>query len=252
MSDERKIILETKNVSRYFGALKAVDNVSLQIYEGESHAIIGPNGAGKSTFMDLIINRTAPSEGKVFFEGKDITKKKPYDIANLGISKCFQISQLFPKLTCCENVRIALIKHHGRIFDMLPKKENYLREECRNVLAMVGMQDHMDDSARFLSYGDQRRLEIAITLAMEPKLLMLDEPTAGVARAEGYEIMKMIRDLAKAKDFTVIFIEHDMDIVFNYADRISVLSQGALVTTDTPERVKENKFVQEAYFGGSL
>ena len=149
-------------------------------------------------------------------------------------------------------MRIALIKHHGRIFDMLPKKENYLREECRNVLAMVGMQDHMDDSARFLSYGDQRRLEIAITLAMEPKLLMLDEPTAGVARAEGYEIMKMIRDLAKAKDFTVIFIEHDMDIVFNYADRISVLSQGALVTTDTPERVKENKFVQEAYFGGSL
>lgn len=252
MENARNIILETKNVSRFFGALKAVDNVSLQIYEGEAHAIIGPNGAGKSTFMDLIINRTSPSEGKVYFEGKDITKKKPYDIANLGISKCFQISQLFPRLTCYENVQIALIKHHNKIFDMLPKKEGYLRDECYRVLSMVGMQEHMDESAQFLSYGDQRRLEIAITLAMEPKLLMLDEPTAGVARAEGYEIMKMIRDLAKEKGFTVIFIEHDMDIVFNYADRISVLAQGALVTTDTPEKVRENQFVQDAYFGGKL
>ena len=247
-----KVLLETKGLSRYFGALKAVDNVSLQILNGEAHAIIGPNGAGKSTLMDLIINRTSPSEGHVFFEGKEITGKKPYDIANLGILKSFQISKLFSSLTCFENIRIALIKHRGKTYDFLPKSRHYLRKECKQILSMVGMEDKIDETAALMSYGDQRRLEISITLAMQPKLLMLDEPTAGVARAEGYEIMRMIRELSRKNGFTVVFIEHDMDIVFNYADRISVLSKGALLLTDTPEKVHENQFVQEAYFGGAV
>ena len=201
--------------------------------------------------MDLIINRTRPSGGQVFFQGREITYMQPYDIANLGISKCFQISKLFPALTCFENIRIALIKRKGKTYDFLPKKKSYLREECREILKLVGMEEKMDDTAALLSYGDQRRLEIAVTLAMEPILLMLDEPTAGVARAEGYEIMKMIRRLAGQRQITVVFIEHDMDIVFHYSDRISVLSQGALIVTDEPQRVRENQFVKEAYFGGA-
>ena len=205
-----KILLETRDLCRNFGALKATDQVNLQIYEGEMHAIIGPNGAGKSTLMDL-----------------------------------------FPALTCFENIRIALIKRKGKTYDFLPKKKSYLREECREILKLVGMEEKMDDTAALLSYGDQRRLEIAVTLAMEPILLMLDEPTAGVARAEGYEIMKMIRRLAGQRQITVVFIEHDMDIVFHYSDRISVLSQGALIVTDEPQRVRENQFVKEAYFGGA-
>lgn len=249
--NERKILLETKDLCRYFGALKATNQVNIQILDGEMHSIIGPNGAGKSTLMDLMINRTRPTSGHVYFQGKEITGMPPYDVANLGISKCFQISKLFASLTCFENIRIALIKHKGRTYDFLPKRRDYLREECRGILEMVGMADKIDETAALLSYGDQRRLEIAITLAMEPVLLMLDEPTAGVARAEGYEIMKMIRELAEKRHITVLFIEHDMDIVFNYSDRISVLSAGSLIVTDIPQRVHENQFVQEAYFGGA-
>lgn len=248
--EKEKIILETKNLSRSFGALKAVNEVNLKIYDGESHAIIGPNGAGKSTLMDLIINRTKPSSGQVIYKGTDITGRKPTDIVNMGILKSFQISKLFSSLTCFENIRIALIKKIGKEYDFLPKKNSYLRKESFEILKLVGMEKNIDEIAGLLSYGDQRRLEIAITLAMEPELLMLDEPTAGVARAEGYQIMEMINNLAKRKHFTVVFIEHDMDIVFNYADRISVLGQGKLLLSDTPQKIHENAYVQQAYFGG--
>ncbi|MGN0983233.1 MAG: ABC transporter ATP-binding protein, partial [Gemmiger sp.] len=178
------------------------------------------------------------------------TKKPPYEIANLGLCKCFQISKLFSHLTCFENIQIALIKKHKKVYDFAPKRADYLKEEVMEVLSIVGMQHNAFETAALLSYGDQRRLEIAITLAMEPRLLMLDEPTAGVARAEGYEIMKMIRQLARDRHITVVFIEHDMEIVFNYSDRISVLDHGTLIATDTPERIKHNDFVQKAYFGG--
>ena len=237
------VILRTEHLVRYFGALKATDDVSLDIYRGEIHAVIGPNGAGKSTLMDLIVNRTSPNEGRVFFEGKEITRVPPYKIADQGLCKCFQISKLFGHLTCFENIQIAQIKKHKKVYDFMPKRADYLHDEVMEVLESVGM-------AALLSYGDQRRLEIAITLAMEPKLLMLDEPTAGVARAEGYEIMKMIRELALKRGFTVVFIEHDMEIVFNYSDRISVLDHGALIATDTPANIRNNEFVQNAYVGG--
>ena len=249
---ERKEILRTEHLVRYFGALKATDDVSLSILDGEVHAIIGPNGAGKSTLMDLIVNRTTPNEGRVFFQDREITKKPPYQIANMGLCKCFQISKLFARLSCFENIQIALIKKHGKVFDMRPKRADYLGDEVMAVLEGVGMAHNAQETAALLSYGDQRRLEIAITLAMEPNLLMLDEPTAGVARAEGYEIMKMIRSLAAERGFTVAFIEHDMDIVFNYSDRISVLDHGQLIATDTPERIRQNDFVQKAYFGGGI
>lgn len=250
--DTQKILLRTEHLVKYFGALKATNDVSLEIYDGEIHAIIGPNGAGKSTLMDEIVNRTHPSGGKVFFGDREISNRKPFEIANIGLCKCFQISKLFARLTCFENIQIALIKKHKKVYDFMPKRSDYLKDEVLEVLGSVGMSDKMNDTAALLSYGDQRRLEIAITLAMEPRLLMLDEPTAGVARAEGYEIMKMIRRLAHDRNFTVVFIEHDMDIVFNYSDRISVLNQGTLIATDMPENIHNNQFVQEAYFGGGV
>lgn len=246
----QEVILKTEHLVRYFGALKATDDVSLEIQKGEVHAIIGPNGAGKSTLMDEIVNRTHPNEGKVYFEGREITDMPPYKIADLGLCKCFQISKLFGRLTCFENIQIALLKKNGKVYDFFPKRKDYLRDEVMEVLDSVGMGHNAEETASLLSYGDQRRLEIAITLAMEPKLLMLDEPTAGVARAEGYEIMKMIRKLSAQKGFTVVFIEHDMEIVFNYSDRISVLNHGALIATDSPENIRKNEFVQNAYFGG--
>ena len=243
-------ILRTENLCKNFGALKATDNVNFSIKKGEIRAVIGPNGAGKSTLMDVILNRTPASSGEVYFKDHKITHVPPYKIANLGLYKCFQISQLFPALTVFQNVQIALIKKHGKIFSMLPRKADFLRKEAEEILALVGMDKHMDEQARFLSYGDQRRLEIAITLAMDPELLILDEPTSGVARAEGYELMEMARNLARAKNITIIFIEHDMDIVFKYADQISILDHGCIIATDTPERIHENEFVQQAYVGG--
>lgn len=247
---EQNIILKTEGLIKNFGALRATDDVSLAIRDGEVHAIIGPNGAGKSTLMDEIVNRTHPDEGKVFFKGREITNTPPYQIANMGLCKCFQISKLFANLTCFENIQIALIKKHNKVFDFRPRSKDYLRDEVLQVLGSVGMEDKGGETAALLSYGDQRRLEIAITLALEPRLLMLDEPTAGVARAEGYEIMKMIRKLAAERSLTVVFIEHDMEIVFHYSDRISVLDHGALIATDTPEKIRQNNFVQQAYFGG--
>lgn len=247
---EKKVILRTEKLTKRFGALVAVNEVSLEILDGEVHAIIGPNGAGKTTFLDCVINRTAPSGGRVFFDGGEITGLAPYKVVERGVSKCFQISKLFANQTCVENVRIALIVKNGDVFDPRPKSDDYLRAEALEVLELVGIGPLADETAAYLSYGDQRRLEIAIALALKPRLLLLDEPTAGVSRVEGYAIMDMILRLVREEHITVIFIEHDMDIIFNYADRISVMNHGTLVATDTPERIRKNAFVQEAYLGG--
>ena len=247
---QNEVILQIKDICKQFGALKAVDGVSLDIYDGEMHAIIGTNGAGKSTLMDLICQRTKPTSGQVILMGKDISKYPPYKIADMGMNKCFQVSKLFGRLTAAENVRMALIKKRGKVYGFMPQDPDFLRDEAVRVLDSVGLAEAADETAALMSYGDQRRLEIAITLALEPRILILDEPTAGVARAEGYEIMKMIRQLAQDKHMTVIFIDHDMEIVFNYADRISVMINGKLIATGTPQEVENNEFVQSAYIGG--
>lgn len=243
-------ILRVEHLNRFFGALHATKDVSFTVPEGQIRAIIGPNGAGKSTLMDLITNRTKPSSGKVYFRGEDITGMAPNKIVHKGMTKCFQISKLFNKLTVYENVQIARIEMNKKTFNVLPRKDTYLKQEVVEYLSLVGLQDKLGETAEFLSYGDQRRLDIAIALAMDPKLLILDEPAAGVAREEAYTLMQLIRDLATKRNMTIIFIEHDMDIVFNYADEISVLRDGELIATGTPEEIKSNAFVQEAYLGG--
>ncbi len=243
-------ILRVEHLERYFGALHATKDVSFEVPYGQVRAIIGPNGAGKSTLMDLITNRTPPTSGKVYFCGEDITGLAPYKIVHKGMTKCFQISKLFMNLTVYENVQIPRIEMNRKTFSIFPRQDTYLKEEIRTYLALVGMEDKMNEVAAYLSYGDQRRLDIAIALAMDPKLLILDEPAAGVAREEAYKLMQLIRDLGKKRNMTIIFIEHDMDIVFNYADEISVLREGEMIASGTPEEIKNNAFVQEAYLGG--
>lgn len=243
-------ILKVSNLNKYFGALHAAKDVSLEVPDGQVRAIIGPNGAGKSTLMDLICNRTPLTSGKVVFRGEDITKVPPHEIVRKGMCKCFQITQIFSNLSVYENVQISRINMNRKAFDFRPVKESFLKNEVENYLRMVGIEDKMNEIAGFLSYGDQRRLDIAIALAMEPTLLILDEPAAGVAREEAYRLMNLIRRLAEEEHMTLMFIEHDMEIVFNYADEISVMSNGALIASDTPDKIRHNEFVQMAYLGG--
>lgn len=244
-------ILKVESLNRYFGALHATNNVSFEVPEGQIRAVIGPNGAGKSTLMDLICNRTTPSSGKVYFRGEDITGLAPYKIVRKGMCKCFQITQIFSNLTVFENVQIARINKNEKTFNFLARRDNYMEEEVAEFLSIVGIKDKMNNIAGYLSYGDQRRLDIAIALAMQPTLLILDEPAAGVAREEAYKLMDLIRDLALHRDMTILFIEHDMDIIFNYSDIISVMDNGKLIASDTPQNIKKNEFVQTAYMGGN-
>ncbi len=247
---EDKIILRTEGLVKRFGALEAVSNISLALPENEFRAVIGPNGAGKTTLLDLIVNRLSPTEGKIYFKEKDITNVKPFNIVRMGLAKTFQISQLFDSETVIDNIRVPLIHKAGDTYNLIPRTSAYLEDEAMKILGYVNMQHTRDDIAGELSYGDQKRLEVAITLAMRPDVLLLDEPTAGVSREEGFAIMAMIKKLAEEFGMTLMFIEHDMDIVFNYADKITVLHNGREIVTDTPQNIRNNKFVQDAYFGG--
>ena len=243
------MILRTLNLDKYFGSLHAVDNVSLDIEEGEVRAIIGPNGAGKSTLLDLVSNRTRSSSGRVFLRDSEITGLPPHKIASRGIGRCFQVSKLFPGLTAFDNVQIACISRSDKTYDMLSSGDETYREDVLRHLESVGLAGMVDDLAGYLSYGDQRRLEIAITLAMKPSLLLLDEPTAGVSRAEGHDLMRLVKGLVADQSLTIIFIEHDMDMVFKYADRVSVMHLGRLMITDTPEEIRNNDLVRNIYLG---
>lgn len=245
-----RTLLRTEGLNRFFGELRAVNEVSFEVLEGQVRAVIGPNGAGKSTLMDLICNRTTPSSGKVFFNDEDITGVLPHKIVHKGICKCFQISQIFSNLTVFENVQLARINMNKKAFSFLPASQSYLKSEVEHYLELVGIPDKINEVAGFMSYGDQRRLDIAIAIAMEPKLLILDEPAAGVAREEAHKLMQLIRKLGEEQHTTMLFIEHDMDIVFNYSDVISVMKNGSMIATGVPEEIKKNAFVREAYLGG--
>jgi branched-chain amino acid transport system ATP-binding protein len=243
------VILKTVNLSKDFGSLRAVNNVSLDIRDGDMRAIIGPNGAGKSTLLDLITNRTRPTSGKVYFKDQDITYLPPYDIVKLGLGKCFQISKLFPQLTVFENIQIACISKAGKVYNMYTSGSDALHAETNQIIDSIGLTDMANTAAGYLSYGDQRRLEIGITLALRPTLLLLDEPTAGVSPAEGDEVMKLIKKLAAERALTIIFIEHDMNIVFNYAEEITVMHRGEIIASGTPDAIKNNELVQSTYLG---
>jgi branched-chain amino acid transport system ATP-binding protein len=244
-----QVILSTVNITKDFDSLRAVDNVNLEIEEGEVRAIIGPNGAGKSTLLDIVTNRSHSTSGRSYLRGSEITHLPSYEIAALGVGRCFQISKLFAGLSVFENVQIACISKAGKVYNIFSMGDRVFESEVNGILEAIGLKAMAKEEAGYLSYGDQRRLEIGITLAMKPSLLLLDEPTAGVSRVEGHDLMRLIKSLAVDQSLTIVFIEHDMDMVFKYADKISVMHLGRLITTGTPDEIRGNAMVRAVYLG---
>lgn len=246
--------LEVRSIVKSFGGLKALDDVSLSVRQGEIRAIIGPNGAGKSTLFNVMTGLLAPDSGEVHFSGDRITGAPPHRIIRSGIGRSFQITNIFPRMTVFENVQVALFSHHRQSRSALSLARNYrnVTEEVLAILDQVGLAGKFDTSASILSHGDQKRLEFAVTLACRPKLLMLDEPTAGMSRFESRETIDLLRKISREQGLTLVFTEHDMDIVFGISERITVLQQGAVIADGTPEEIKASPEVRKAYLGEEI
>jgi branched-chain amino acid transport system ATP-binding protein len=244
-------LLEVKHVSKNFGSLAAVRDVSLVVQPGELRAVIGPNGAGKTTFFNLISGFFPPSAGSISFDGQDVTALPPHRRVALGMARTFQITEIFPELTVLENVRISAEVAAGyRLRPWLGRSAAAsLRQRIDEVLALAGLTAKAGRLVGELSHGDQRAAEIAMALALRPRLLLLDEPTAGMGDHETYEITTLIRRLHRESNYTIVLIEHDMRVVFRLADRITVLDQGRLLAEGTPADIAGNEAVQAAYLG---
>jgi branched-chain amino acid transport system ATP-binding protein len=245
------MVLEVRNVTKRFGSLVAVRDVSLKVPKGELRAVIGPNGAGKTTFFNAISGFFRPTSGSIIFDGRDITDVPVHKRVALGMARTFQITEIFPELSVFENVRIgseAAAGYYSRAW--IGSSENKdIRAQVEHTLGLVGLQNKMDRMVGELAHGDQRAAEIAMALAVRPHLLLLDEPTAGMGDQETFEITQLIRRLHRDHNFTIVLIEHDMRVVFHLADRITVLDQGAVLAEGTPEEIAANNAVQAAYLG---
>jgi branched-chain amino acid transport system ATP-binding protein len=242
-------ILRLERLSKDFSGLKVLFGVSLDVREGERHAIIGPNGSGKTTLFNIITGRYKPSQGKILFYDKDITGWPPHRINRLGLSRSFQIINVFPKMTVYENVRSALVsKFNCRLnWTSMLSRNKKIEQESERIIGLLSLTDVRDIPATELSYGVQRHLELALTIAREPALVMLDEPTAGLNSQETKDAVRLIRQLSEGK--TLVMVEHDMDVVFNLADRITVLSYGQVLATGTVEQIRNNEEVKKVYLG---
>lgn len=245
------MFLETKAVVKDFGKLRAVDQVSLAIHQGVIHAIIGPNGAGKSTFFNLITGYHRVDEGKVLFKESDITRLPSYKRCKLGITRSFQITSIYPKLTVYESVLMALLSHRRATLNLFSNAKRYFEEEVWHILEDVGLADQAQTLGDSISHGDKKRLELAVTLGTEPQVLLLDEPTCGMSPEETETTISLIKKLAEERGLTILFTEHDMGVVFGIAQRISVLHQGTLIADGTPEAVRQSEEVQKVYLGGA-
>ncbi len=248
-----KKILDVQGVNKSFGGLKALNEVVFDAVEGETHAIIGPNGAGKSTFLNVCIGKLIPDTGTVMFDGQLMTGKQPHEINQAGIVRVFQTPEIFQDLTILQNVMIsAFSKRDGEYrFNAFTSmlSENKLRQEAESILEDLNMESMLHDHAGSLSRGDKRRLELAMSLIQKPKLLILDEPTAGMSRIDTNRTIELLSKI-KQKGITKIIIEHDMHVVFSLADRISVLAQGHVIATGLPDEIRKSPKVKEAYLGG--
>ena len=238
-------LLETRSISRYFGGLRAVDNVDFTLDAGEIRAIIGPNGAGKTTFVSLISGRIAPSDGRILFEGADVTRTPDYARVGLGIAYTFQITSVFENLTCFDNVALAVQRDLQRRGQAISAA--HIGRGVEVALRKVGLVDLTELTAATLAYGHKRLLEIAIGLALRPKLLILDEPTQGLSDQEIENFCSLVRELAK--DTTILLIEHNMDVVMSLADRITVLESGRILAEGRPTEIRADPAVQQAYLG---
>ncbi|MEM9048113.1 MAG: ABC transporter ATP-binding protein [Pseudomonadota bacterium] len=247
-------LLTVRNVSKRFGGLKALNDVNLNIEQGSVHAIIGPNGAGKSTLLNCFIGRLEPDTGIVDFDGISLLGLSPHEINQAGVSRVFQTPEIFSDLSLLENVMIPAFASRDGAFRLSAwtgvRSERSIQTRALEQLADLGLADKAHSAAETLSRGDKRRLELAMCLVQQPKLLLLDEPTAGMSRADTNRTIELLSEIAK-RGITMVVIEHDMHVVFSLAEKISVLAQGAVIAEDLPEHIKGNPKVQEAYLGGA-
>ncbi|MBS0532090.1 MAG: ABC transporter ATP-binding protein [Proteobacteria bacterium] len=246
------ILLSVEGLTKSYGGVHAVRDVSFSLHAGEILALIGPNGAGKSTCFNILNGQIAPGSGRVRLLGRDTTGEKPRAIWRLGVGRTFQITATFATMTVRENVQVALVSHHSRLFNMWASAPKLARDEAERLLGLVGMNGFADRPCGELAYGDLKRLELAIALANQPKLLLMDEPTAGMAPRERIELMRLTARIAREQSIGVLFTEHDMDVVFEHADRILVLNRGALIAEGVPEEVRRNPQVRAIYLGEGL
>ena len=244
------MFLQTEQLIKDFGKLRAVNRVSLEVHKGDVHAIIGPNGAGKSTYFNLVTGYHRADAGKVLFQGEDITHLPSYKRCQRGITRSFQITSIYPKLTVYESVLMALLSHRRVTSNLFSKADRFFREEVGHILEDVGLTDQAHVLGDSLSHGDKKRLELAITLGTEPELLLLDEPTCGMSPEETETTMILIKKLSEERGITILFTEHDMSVVFGIAKRISVLHQGSLIADGSPQEVRMSEEVQKVYLGG--
>ena len=244
-------LLEVQNVSQHFGSLVAVDRVSLAVEPGQLRAVIGPNGAGKTTFFNLISGFFRPTLGRIVFDGQDITGLAVHERVARGMARTFQITEIFPELSVRENLRVAVEVAMGlRLRPWLARRTGVeIGTRLDQLLAMGGLADKADRLVGELSHGDQRATEIMMSLALKPRLLLLDEPTAGMGETETYELTRLVHRLHREQQLTIVLIEHDMRVVFHLADRITVLAEGAVLAEGTPAEIAADERVQAAYLG---
>ena len=247
-----EIILETKNIRKQFSGLVAVDDVSIKVRKNSLHAIIGPNGAGKTTFFNLLSGNLEPTSGHVIYKGQDITHQPVHRTIHFGIGRSFQITNIFPNLTVFENIRLASQALGSDNFKFWQASSRFKKYEERtwNVIEIVGLKERAQTLARTLPHGDQRKLELGMILAPDPEVLLLDEPTAGMASEQVPELIALIQGIQKQGNKTVMLVEHNMNVVMSVSDAITVMHQGMVLAEGTPAEIAANKEVQTAYLGG--
>lgn len=243
-------LLKVEGLSKHFGGLHAVRDVSFELAKGELLALIGPNGAGKSTCFNMLMGQLKASAGRVALNGEDITGLPPRAIWRKGVGRTFQITATYPTMTVVENVQMAILSDRRRIFSFLPYATRLYRDEAMALLEMVGMADQADRACAILAYGDLKRLELAVALSHDPKVLLMDEPTAGMAPSERIALMGLTAEIVSNRNLSVLFTEHDMDVVFAHSHRVMVLNRGELIADGSVESVRDDPRVREVYLGG--
>ena len=245
-------LLLVEGLTKSYGGVHAVRGVSFALRSGEILALIGPNGAGKSTCFDMLNGQRIPDSGRIALLGEETTGRAPREVWRLGVGRTFQITATFPTMTVRQNVQVALVSYGRQSFNLWASTPKYARDEAGRLLELVGMGGYAERPCGELAYGDLKRLELAIALANQPKLLLMDEPTAGMAPRERVELMRLTAQIAREKSIGVLFTEHDMDVVFEHADRILVLNRGTLIAEGTPQQVRRNPQVRAIYLGEGL
>jgi branched-chain amino acid transport system ATP-binding protein len=242
-------ILETKGLSHDFSGFKVLQNIDFAVRQGERYAIIGPNGAGKTTFFNVITGIYTPRSGVILFKGKDVTRARPYRLNRMGLGRSFQITSIFQRQTPFENIRLAILSKNRIRYNLFRRvdKMAHITEQTHVILKQIHLEEEAFQPANTLSYGKQRSLELGMALATSPDLLMFDEPAAGMSRDETHFAVDLMRRLTEGK--TMVIVEHDMDVVFSLADRVTVLHHGGILATGTPDEIKKNEAVKKAYLG---